>query len=238
LRERLTEMMRNLKILGLALLAVFAIGAVAASAASAEGSITGSTTKVKLTATGGTTIVVQYDPHSDVRCQNHYDFGEVGVTPHGPIDLPVSAVTDKPTYSNCKAFLNNKEVGRATVTMGTCDYVLHVGTATGDVYNGSTDIKCESGDMTIDVWALTNTTHTGTPICSYSLSEQLGKTGPTLTSNGTSISFGGTITGLSATRNGIICGGAGSTSSATMPLSAASTATNEAEESVSVSLSG
>jgi hypothetical protein len=231
-------MMRNLKVLGLALLAVFAMSAVAASAASAEGSITSPETHVKLTGTDTTPSILHYNATSEVRCHGHYDIGEVGVTPHGFIDLPVSAVTVKPTYSNCKAFLNSKEVGVATVTMGTCDYVIHVGTASGGVYNGSADLECESGDVTIDVWALTNTTHTGTPICTFSFSQQTGKTGGTASSNGTDITLGGTTTGVSASRVGIVCGGTSSTNAATLQANATITATNEAAEATSVSLSG
>jgi hypothetical protein len=231
-------MMRNLKVLGLTLLAVFAMSAVAASAALAEGSITSSETEVELTGTDVTNIVLSYNATSQWRCHGHYDIGEVGVTPHGFIDLPVSAVTVKPTYSNCKAFLNSKEVGVATVTMGTCDYVLHVGTLSGGLYHLSTDLECESGGVTVDVYGTTNTTHTGTPVCTFTFNQQTGLTGGTASSSGGDITLGGKTTGISMSRTGIVCGGAGSTKAAELEINATATATNEAAEATSVTLSG
>jgi hypothetical protein len=237
-------MMQNLKVLGLALLAVFAMSALAASVASAEGSITGSEETVKITATDTTKSVLAYNATSEVRCHGHYYIGNVDETnitneiPHGWTDLPTSAITVSPKYSECEAFLNGKKVGIATVTMGTCDYVLHVGTAEGITYHGRTDIKCESGDMTIDVWAPTNTTHTGAPVCTYSFSEQLGKTGGIATSSLSDIILGGTTTGISASRKGLVCGGTSSTEEAKLKINATAIATNEEKSLVEVELSG
>jgi hypothetical protein len=231
-------MMRNLKVLGLALLAVFAMSAVAASAASAEGSITSPETEVKLTATDTTPSILIYNATSQWRCHGHYDIGEVNQTPHGFIHLPVSTITVKPTYSGCEAFLNGKKVGIATVTMGTCDYVLHVGTLSGGLYHRSTDLACESGNVTIDVYGATNPSHTGTPVCTFTLGAQSGLTGGTASSSGGDITLGGKTTGISMSRTGIVCGGASSTSAAELEINTTATATNEAEEPVSVSLSG
>jgi hypothetical protein len=232
-------MMCNLKALGLALLAVFAMSAVAASAASAEGVITGPAETVKMTATDITPSVFKYNATSQVRCHKHYEIGNIGETPHGWIDLPGATLTVKVTSSNCETFLNGKKVGIATVTMGTCDEVRHFGTPSiGEIYHGSIDLECQSGSVTIDVYATGNPSHTGTPVCTFTLGQQTGLTGGTASSSGGDITFGGTTTGISASRTGIVCGGAGSTKAAELELNATATATNAAEEPTSVSLSG
>jgi hypothetical protein len=140
--------MRNVKILGLALVAAFALSAVVASAASANANYWFTSDA----ATGATTILKgeQSEPNGDrfvvdggtVRCETtHYTGTTVGPT--------VTTLTLSAEYSGCKfgAF-------SATVTMGSCHYLIHTDT-NGDTTNGSYDtistITCTSGDITVTV---------------------------------------------------------------------------------------
>lgn len=231
-------MIRNLKALGLALVAVFAMSAVAASAASA-GSITSPETFIKLTGTDVTKSVLHYNANQEVKCHGHYDIGEVNQTPHGLIHLPTSTLTVKPTYSACEAVLGGKVVGTATITMGNCDYVLHVGAALGGgVYGGTADLVCSSGDVTIDVYPSTDPKHEKAPACTYTFSAQTGLEGGEVSSEGTALHLGGNTKKIAASRTGIICGGAGSTTEAELSLNASANATNEEGEPETVSLSG
>ena len=131
-------MTRNLKALGLALLAVFALSAVAASAASAatdvftssveKTDITGhSTNKSKFTA-GGTPVKCETATYS-------------GTTK----SKEVSEVTVHPVYEGCIA----AETFPATVDTHGCDYRL-----TGDTVEGhaSAHIECTSGAIKITVF--------------------------------------------------------------------------------------
>jgi hypothetical protein len=124
-------MIRNAKVLGLAIVAALALTAVMASAASATNftaatypvKISGAQTEThKFTVGGGT-----------VTCSTATFSGEASEASE--------TLTIIPTYSNCTAF---GFIG-ATVTGFSstgCDYLFHT--------NGVTDLKCTSGDVQID----------------------------------------------------------------------------------------
>jgi hypothetical protein len=121
-------MMRNLKVLGLALVAVLALSAVAASAASADKFATNATPPVKLTASGKAGATKFITTAGTNTCDESYT-GTV-------TEKEVSAVTITPVYTNCTC------IGVACVIdMNGCDYVLRVGAAT----TGTADIVCPEG---------------------------------------------------------------------------------------------
>ena len=127
-------MIRKLKFLGLALVAVFAMSAVGASAASAVVQFHTEKTPVTITA----------NQHAGT---NGFDvqFGEVKCTTaklHGttPSDVTTeTTITLTPTYEGCTF------AGVATtVHMNGCDYTVHV-TNAGPPYGGPVTIKCPAG---------------------------------------------------------------------------------------------
>jgi hypothetical protein len=133
-------MIRNLKVLGLALVVVLAMSAMVASAASASSytassysaTTTGSNTagKETLTTVGGT-----------VQCDSHFQ---------GTLASANSTLTITPKYTNCVAFgfLN------ATVDFMGCDYLFHSGPAQGGgVYFHTVDIVCPEGSGPITITA-------------------------------------------------------------------------------------
>jgi hypothetical protein len=213
-------MIRNLKILGLALGAVFAMSAMLASAASA-GAVTGSES-VTLTGTDtvGQKTILRYNANQEWKCHVHYDIGPVttyaetgGVESHGTTPLPAEELTVTPTYSGCEAYINGTKLGTATVTMNGCDYDLAIGSAGAIV----TSLRCPTGQSVV-MHVYTNEAHT-TNVCTYTFGEtgNQNRTGATLSeAGGGELTLGGTTGGISASRTGILCGGTGSTTTASL----------------------
>jgi hypothetical protein len=122
-------MMRNLKVLGIALVAVFAMSAIAASMASAD-DLTSETSPVTLT---GNQIAennnVLSTTSGTVKCK-------VASYTGASITTPTTTVTITPKYTECNVlgFLSHEPID-----MNGCDYLLHLGsgatatTATADV---------------------------------------------------------------------------------------------------------
>jgi hypothetical protein len=128
-------MLKNLKALGLALVAVLALGAVAANAAqAAEAHFTAETGTAKLTG------------HSE---ENKFVTNQGTVNCTGAFEGPVTELTNtaqtvRATYSRCRALFGVEP----TINMNGCDYVFHPGTygAVGSgTSNGSVDIVCAVG---------------------------------------------------------------------------------------------
>jgi len=157
-------MNRNLKVLGLALVAALAMTALVASAAQANnegkftatsypGTLHGEDTGTHVfTAAGGT-----------VNCTN--------ATFTGSFTEASKTQTITPEYSGCTAF---GFIG-ATVTMNGCDYLFHLtGTGAGGAYNSTVDLVCPAGkEITIDAGP-----------CMISLPGQTGLPGSTFTNSG------------------------------------------------------
>jgi hypothetical protein len=208
-QNRKEETMRNLKALGLALVAVVALSAMAASTASAQtnGMLTSDSSPVwihgedepntttPLTAFGGTTecAVATY---SGGKIN-----GTTGGTPkhHEGLVTPASSFTLTPKYSGCLA----SGVLPETITMNGCDYVIHIGPTVGasnDLYSVTADLVCpENQEVTIDIFG--DAGHT-VPVCTIHIPPQAGLTGGTLTDEPTSdhITLGGTIGGITMTK--------------------------------------
>jgi hypothetical protein len=207
-------MIRNLKALGLALVAVFALSAMGASAASAQknGVITSSSnywlhgadeieTNPKLTAFGGTTA-----------CDATYTGGKLNATNkvtghHEALASGASIVTISPHYTNCKG----NGVLPETVTMNGCDYVLRIGETIGvDLYSVTADLVCPAGkEVTIDIYlnAESHAVHPLVPDCTIHIPGQVGLGGATLLdeTNG-KLTLGGTVKKIKSTRTAGPCG--------------------------------
>ncbi len=148
-------MIRNLKALGLALVAVFAMSAIAATAASAQNGTLTSDGPVKLVGkntAGGINKLTALG--ISVECPNaHYTGFKYEQTPHVFIPNDVSTFTVTAEYGKCKTSLD----GDATVDMNGCDYNFHLtGTSGVDEYTLSTTVKCPpNAHIVVTAWFTT-----------------------------------------------------------------------------------
>ena len=180
-------MIRNLKALGLALVACFALSAMAASAASAQQGVLTSDGPVTLdmTETGvGQNATTMFG--EKIECQGTiYTGHQYNVTPHMPIPGPTTLFTVTPHYNNanCTSFPGPR---KATITMNGCDFVFHIGATVGpDRYELFADIVCPAGQKIVKhVYLAPN--DEAVPWCTYTIGPQFGLPGGrvTTTTNG------------------------------------------------------
>jgi hypothetical protein len=219
--ERKEIMTRNLKLLGLALVAFLAMSAMVASAASAQGKLTsdGSVT-LKATATGGAGANTLEAFGLKVECPGGTYTGHkytlesettheetTGLKEHNLlIPVPATTVTFTPHYN--QANHNCIIVGtslRYTIDVNGCDYVFHLGgtNASGN-YNVSADIVCPPNkEITITIWTTTDlhTSQPNSPFCVFHVPPQNGLTGAEgKNTAGGHIGVTGTISGITMRR--------------------------------------
>lgn len=125
-------MTRNLKVLGLALVAMFAMSVVVASAASAAvfKNPEGKSAKIEASQIGTHVFSVE---GSNVECEN------ATFTSEGEVASGTTVVRVTPVYTGCKAFgfLN------ATITTTGCHYDIHMTTETSSVtFDGHIAVVC------------------------------------------------------------------------------------------------
>jgi hypothetical protein len=205
-------MIRNLKALGLALVAVFALSAVGASAVAAQQAIFTSDGPVTLTGTenaGTLNAVTGFG--ITAKCPESTGTGhKYNATPHTVISDIEGTFTLTPHikqvgsngHANCRATPGNFP---ATTDFNGCDYVTHLGQTTGegDTYGGTLDLVCPPGNEVM--WTVWTTDHehttSMTPFCLFRIPPQVGLAGAHLTdtTNGT-VDVNGTIEGIKATR--------------------------------------
>ncbi|HWM63045.1 MAG TPA: hypothetical protein VNP96_03550 [Solirubrobacterales bacterium] len=133
-------MIRNLKILGLSVVAVLAMSAVAASAASAQTPGTFTAHEYPATITGeqiGTDVFTTVA--GTVSCTH--------ATYHGSAAGPQTSLTIAPSYTGCKAF----GLFNATIDMNGCQYRFNQPvTEEANKYTGTVDVVCpEDTEITI-----------------------------------------------------------------------------------------
>jgi hypothetical protein len=225
-------MIRNLKALGLALVAMFALGAVVASAASAQtvGKIT-STGPVTLDITpiAGQTNAFTYPGFSQrVECPTHKLTGhktltttetegenigkenEVPPKKHELIPSGSSTATITAHYETCHS-VNEKfeETHKVTVTMNGCDYDFRIGETTGegvDTYGVEADLVCPAGKVVeVEIYPFAGS-ELGGVVCRLTIGAQTGLKGPHLTGitpKPHDIELRGTLTGIHVTRDNL-----------------------------------
>jgi hypothetical protein len=243
-------MIRNLKALGLVLVAVFAMGAMVASAASAQGKLT-SDGPVTLTGTetGIESNYFEAFAGLKVECPDSAYTGhkytteaetthdeKTGVVKHNLL-VPSGATTATltPHYNeanhNC---LVNGTVFEPTIDMNGCDYVIHLGatvTPGTDTYAVTFDVVCPPGkEITVTIWTNTDLhTAAGAPFCVVHVPPQVNRPGAHAkdTTNG-HIDLEGTVTGITAKR----------TASATHPALCPHTTTTTAKFKLDVTVKG
>jgi len=155
-------MIRNLKILGMAVVAVLAMSAVVASAASAQlGTFTAH--EYPATITGEQTGTDVFTTVAGTVSCTH-------ATYHGEAAGPQTSLTITPTYSGCKAF----GLFTATIDMNGCDYQFNRPTTEepfgNGLYVGTVDIKCPVNTeitITTDVCRVTVPAQTGLSQITY-----------------------------------------------------------------------
>lgn len=212
-------MIRNLKALGLALVAMFAMGAVAASAASAQdpqGELTADgPVTLKATETGEPLDNSLTAFEKKVTCPGSTLTGHAVLThketeekkEHGVITTPVTKVTVTPHYNQEACTVDNEL--DATVEMNGCDFVLTAGKTTDEVagtYGVTADITCPTGkQIHVGVWGA-ETSHTEGRLCTIEVPGQEGLAGAHLTHTTGAvhdIDIKGTFTGIHVTRHGL-----------------------------------
>jgi hypothetical protein len=223
-------MIRNLKMLGIALVAVFAMSASAASAASLT-----SDGPVLLTGTDLTAFRITFKEDQEYYCDTHYTIGEKNVTPHGLVKNPLTTLTMAPQFDDCEMVIGATE-GPGTFTMNGCDFVLHIGETLGEsgAYGTTLDFVCPVGKE-IEFHSYSNESHT-TSVCTFKLPAQTGLTGATVKSSSEGITLNGTFGGIHDTRTGILCGGTKTSETVPLEVDALITGKNEAGAATSISL--
>jgi hypothetical protein len=176
-------MARNLKFLGIALVAIFAMSAVAASAQQGKLTSDGSFT-LKAEQTGPETWNSLTAFGLGTQCPGSTLTGhKYNVTPHATIPSGETTITFTPNYVNCVTIVGASRFP-STIDMNGCDYVAHlqstspVGNKEG-TYGATTDIICPIGrEITVTVWTnATNHANNTTPMCVLHINEQKGLSG-------------------------------------------------------------
>lgn len=174
-------MTRNLKVLGLALVAAFALSAVVASAASAQGKITSDgpvTLKGEDEGGAGANFFKFPGLPGQVECPGStYTGHRFNITPHEVIPVNSTTATITPKYNNATCTANGL---KATVTMEGCDFVFHLGATTAsppaDEYGVTADLVCPVGKNVI-VHLYASATSEAVTLCTLTIKAQNGITG-------------------------------------------------------------
>jgi hypothetical protein len=204
-------MIRNLKVLGLALAAVFAMSAVAASAASAGVTLTGPETGLSVDATDPAATFTTAGG-TKVECHATYTVGKVDETKpegvHPPLILPVEELTITPDYSKCKAKgSGGGELGPVTVTMNGCDFDLKLITNPANTFSATSKITCPP-EKKIEIHIYRDAEHKEN-LCTFTVfankNEDLSGGKAVNTAKG--VTLEGSVPGVKVTRDNILCGG-------------------------------
>jgi hypothetical protein len=176
------------------------------------------------------------------RCHATYTIGNIDETPHESLDVPTTEITITPDYTNCSAFENNTTLGPATVTMNGCDFDLTIGAnISPGKYHYSADITCPvvgGVQQQIEVHVYSSSSHAST-LCTYKIPAQQNLGGGTSENLGNgNVLLGGPVTGIHATRTGILCGGTAETNNAQQLINTEAIGLNEAAEATPMEVTG
>ena len=224
-------MIRNLKVLGLGLVAVFAFSAMAASMASAaeQGLLTSTSGKavtLDVTETGtGQNALTAFG--EKVECPGTtYKGHEVGSTVNGVPNKGTTA-TITPTY-NQAACVATPGPHKATIRTNGCDFVFHLGNTTPagnkiGTYGVTADVVCPAGQsIIVDVYLAAN--NENVKVCEVTVGPQNGLAGPHATNTSSEdIDVTGAFTNIVASKSGLC--GAANTNTAEFDIDATVTGT-------------
>jgi hypothetical protein len=234
-------MIRNPKILGLALVALFAFSSVAASAASAANGLLTSDGPATLDATE---IAGQLNAFTafggEVKCPGSTITGhEVGSTTKG-VPSGSSNATLTPTYNqaNCLAIISGSS-HKLTITMNGCDYALHLGETNGvaDTYKSTLDVICPAGASIItDAYFAAG--NENLKVCESTIGPQTARAGGTVKDTTTGdLEVRGTYTNIAMSQTGAGCVGGATTTTAELHANLTVKGTNAVKENTNISLS-
>ncbi len=207
--ERNSEMIRNLKALGLALVAVGAMGALMASSAQAltPAHLTAGSAANPATIRGvQTTANVFNRAGRTVTCETA-EFNSSTTVEGSVTDLSIV-----PTYANCHAVVLGTKFP-ATVTMNSCYYTFTGTKLASGAYTVRTDLHCLIPGDEVEVHIYNGTPHSvSNEICTIDIPEQTNLTTITLTNRAGSVPHDVdaniNVTNITSeeTKPGILCG--------------------------------
>jgi hypothetical protein len=203
-------MIRNLKVLGLAVMAMCALGAMTASVASAQGKLT-SETGGAVTLTGLNTIPFVTGQNAltafggKTECAApHYTGHKVNVTPHVAIPSGSTEATITPHYGKCTT-TSSEGTFPSTVDMNGCDYRFQLGGVVGGVvgtYAVNAFVVCPKNTH-IQVTLFADSGHFFRVCTVTIIHKTTAYTGLHATNtSGGHVGIHGTIKGITATRSG------------------------------------
>jgi hypothetical protein len=234
-------MIRNLKVLGLALVALFAFSSMAASAAFAANGLLTSDGPATLDATeisGQLNVGTMFG--GQTQCPGSVGTGhEVGSTTNGvPSGSSNITVTPDLNQANCVAVISGTN-HKMTVTMNGCDSVVHIGETNGeaDTYKGTGDIVCPAGASIIeDVYF--SSSNENLKVCEITIGPQTGRAGATVKDTTTGdLEIHGTTKGITASQTGAGCVGGATTTTGELHANLTVKGTNAAKANTNISLS-
>jgi len=237
-------MIRNLKVLGLALVAVFALSAMAASMASAQSGI--------YTSTGPFTLVSEEAGANQVLM-----FGSILSCPGSKLTLHKTLTKQQTTEGKTHERLNSGNTSatltadieekncradghKATVTLNGCDFDTMLGTTVSSgVYHTALSLVCPTGKkIEFEIYPFQES-ELGGIVCTITINEEGNQnlTGGTVANNGSgTLTAGGTFTGISASKSGSGCT-TESTTTGEIEVNAKSKGLNEAGTETEVTIS-
>ncbi len=179
-------MIRNIKILGITVVAAMALSAVVASAAMAVPQFTASTYPAQVTGTSAVGAEKFKTDGGTIECKGHFLSASLGAAN--------STLTVTPKYSECTAF------GGLNATFNTegCTYVFHATElVSAGVYKHHVDIVCPAG-QSVKFVAST---------CKAEIKSQTGLTTVKTTNSGTSVVVNPEVTKIAytVTEDGFLC---------------------------------
>jgi hypothetical protein len=234
-------MIRKLKVMGLALVAVFAMSAVVASAASAATTDGEFTSDGSVTVTGtGAAETFTFEPGQKDVCHGDHTIMPQNQTPWGFFNpgTGLTTLTDLPYYTKCTTTVGATSLPATYTVTGGCDFLWHMGETTGGVggtYGATLDIVCIPGES-LETHVYQNATH-ATSVCTYRIPAQNGLTGAHVTNlAGGTIKVSGEITGVTMTRTGVVCGGTKETNAGIMHVDFTVSGTNAEGKPTAISI--
>jgi hypothetical protein len=206
-------MIRNLKVLGVAFIAVSALSAAVASAALAQQGMLTSDGPVTLKGTPtGIGSANQFEGFGGfVRCPGSVLTGhKYNVTPHTFVEPGASKFTLTPDFVNCTTTLGSLENAPTTIDMNGCDYQVEIGETSGGEgeYTGFGSVVCSPG-VEVQMTVFSSSAHS-LRLCTLSTSNSGsggGKVTNTTTEGVDDLDISGTIVGLTVKKSGL-CGSA------------------------------
>jgi hypothetical protein len=234
-------MIRNLKVIGLALVAAFALSAAAVSTAFAQQGVLTADGPVKLNlaqrgAVGsGANALTAFG--GKIECPGSIYAGyALNATPHELIEkLGTASITLIPTYVNCVT--ETGSVFPTTVDMNGCDYAFRIGqTKNEDTYSATTDIVCPKEQRV--QWTIFLGPAHMTKACTVSVGPQTGLPGISVTTDTSSddLVISGTIESVHVEETGVC--GAKTTSEGKIDLDLTVTGLSPKGESTGITVTG